>query len=87
MVADKRRRRKATPKSTRREILQIPAKKMEDFKGCYYIHKTVSKLCIHHQMDITEKAGIWTIKITNNDTITERRFKVTFQDFFFLRQL
>ena len=42
---------------------------MEDFKGCY----TMSS----QQMEITEVAGIWTIKISTDNTVTVQRFKVT----------
>ena len=64
--------RKTAPKSTRRsreDMNQVPAQKMEDFKGCY----TMSS----QQMEITEVAGIWTIKISTDNTITVQRFKVT----------
>ena len=64
-------RRKAAPQSRHREI------KMVDFKGCYYMPVGSPKNgLIYHQMDITEKEGIWTIRISTDDTITEQRFKV-----------
>ena len=64
-------RRKAAPQSRHRWI------KMDDFKGCYYMPVSIPKKgLIYHQMDISEKEGIWTIRISTDDTITEQRFKV-----------
>ena len=64
-------RRKAAPQSRHREI------KMDDFKGSYYMPVGSPKTgLIYHQMDITEKEGIWTIRISTDDIITDQRFKV-----------
>ena len=73
-------KKKAAPKSIRtttRNVPEVPSRKMEDFKGCYTYTKS------NQEMEITEVAGTWTIKISKtnktktNNPITVQSFKVT----------
>ena len=75
-------KKKIAPKSIRRTtriVPEVPSRKMEDFKGCY----TYTSRCSNQQMEITEVAGTWTIKISKtnktktHNPITVQSFKVT----------